>query len=107
MYGEDVFAPHKNNPNLREIKGDIRDPAAVKKSLEGCDAVIHLACISNDPSFELNPNLGKSMPISMRSARSCRPRKPPARRAYLCVVIVGLTASRKAWTSLKICRLSH
>ena len=27
----------------------------------GCDAVIHLACISNDPSFELNPDLGKSI----------------------------------------------
>ena len=26
-----------------------------------CDAVIHLACISNDPSFELNPALGKSI----------------------------------------------
>ena len=25
------------------------------------DHVIHLACISNDPSFELNPNLGKSI----------------------------------------------
>ena len=23
--------------------------------------VIHLACISNDPSFELNPKLGKSI----------------------------------------------
>jgi nucleoside-diphosphate-sugar epimerase len=61
MYGEDVFAPHAGNPNLREIKGDLRDPAAVAKALHGCDAVIHLACISNDPSFELNPNLGKSI----------------------------------------------
>ena len=24
-------------------------------------SVIHLACISNDPSFELNPKLGKSI----------------------------------------------
>jgi nucleoside-diphosphate-sugar epimerase len=29
--------------------------------LPGHDAVIHLACISNDPSFELNPALGKSI----------------------------------------------
>jgi nucleoside-diphosphate-sugar epimerase len=29
--------------------------------MRGCDAVIHLACISNDPSFELDPGLGKSI----------------------------------------------
>ncbi len=29
--------------------------------MPGCDAVIHLACISNDPSFELDPALGKSI----------------------------------------------
>jgi nucleoside-diphosphate-sugar epimerase len=29
--------------------------------LPGCQAVIHLACISNDPSFELDPNLGRSI----------------------------------------------
>jgi nucleoside-diphosphate-sugar epimerase len=26
-----------------------------------CDAIIHLACISNDPSFELDPILGRSI----------------------------------------------
>ncbi|MDA8231400.1 MAG: SDR family oxidoreductase [Magnetospirillum sp.] len=57
LYGE-VLAPH---PKLREIKGDIRDPAAVEDALSGCDCVIHLACISNDPSFELDPALGKSI----------------------------------------------
>ena len=31
------------------------------KNFTGYDVVIHLACISNDPSFELNPNLGKSI----------------------------------------------
>jgi nucleoside-diphosphate-sugar epimerase len=31
------------------------------RGLTGCDAVIHLACISNDPSFELDPELGKSI----------------------------------------------
>jgi len=33
----------------------------LQKLLPGHDAVIHLACISNDPSFELNPDLGKSI----------------------------------------------
>ena len=33
----------------------------LNKILPGHDTVIHLACISNDPSFELNPTLGKSI----------------------------------------------
>jgi len=57
LYG-DVLAPH---PNLREIKGDLRDPQQVTAALAGSTAVIHLACISNDPSFDLNPSLGRSI----------------------------------------------
>jgi nucleoside-diphosphate-sugar epimerase len=60
MYGEDVLKGSRG-ASLREVKGDIRDAEVVKQALQGCDAVIHLACISNDPSFELNPDLGKSI----------------------------------------------
>jgi nucleoside-diphosphate-sugar epimerase len=58
LYGDDVLKPH---PNLEQIHGDIRDTDLLKRSLLGCDTVIHLACISNDPSFELDPELGKSI----------------------------------------------
>ena len=58
IYGENVLPSH---PNLNAVKGDIRDQALLEKLLPGHDAVIHLACISNDPSFELNPDLGKSI----------------------------------------------
>jgi len=61
IYGEDLFAPWRANPALTEVKGDLRNPETVAKALEGCDAVIHLACISNDPSFDLNPDLGRSI----------------------------------------------
>ncbi len=61
MYGHDVFGEHGNHPKLIQIKGDLRHSAVVAKAVAGCDAVIHLACISNDPSFELNPELGKSI----------------------------------------------
>jgi len=61
IYGEDLFKDYRSNPRFREVKGDLRDPVAVKKALQGANAVIHLACISNDPSFELNPDLGKSI----------------------------------------------
>ncbi|MFH1860970.1 MAG: SDR family oxidoreductase, partial [bacterium] len=33
----------------------------LRSETEGYDTVIHLACISNDPSYELDPALGKSI----------------------------------------------
>ena len=58
IYGEDVLV---NHDKLKKIKGDIRDKPLLEELMPGHDAVIHLACISNDPSFELNPTLGKSI----------------------------------------------
>lgn len=57
IYGY-VFPSH---PRLEIIKGDIRDQDLLSRVLLQHDAVIHLACISNDPSFDLNPDLGKSI----------------------------------------------
>ena len=51
----------ESNINLKIIKGDIRDIKLLSNSLKNHDVIIHLACISNDPSFELNPKLGKSI----------------------------------------------
>ena len=58
LYGMDVMPNHKN---LKIVKGDIRNTDVVKKAFKNQDMIIHLACISNDPSFELNPELGKSI----------------------------------------------
>ena len=60
LYG-DVFADLHGDPRLTEVKGDLRSAADVARALAGCDAVIHLACISNDPSFDLDPDLGRSI----------------------------------------------
>jgi nucleoside-diphosphate-sugar epimerase len=51
----------REDPNLECIKGDLRDEALLEGSIPGSDAVIHLACISNDPSFALNPSLSRSI----------------------------------------------
>ncbi len=61
IFGDQVFAKSKNHPHLIEIKGDLRNSKLVKKVINNVDAVIHLACISNDPSFDLDPALGKSV----------------------------------------------
>ena len=51
----------KARSGLSIVSGDLRDTPAFAKAVSGCEAVIHLACISNDPSFELDPALGKSI----------------------------------------------
>lgn len=58
IYGSDVL---EKKDKLKIIKGDIRDKKLLQNSIKDQDIVIHLACISNDPSFELNPLLGKSI----------------------------------------------
>lgn len=60
MFFGDDFLP-KENPNLTVIKGDIRDTARLKEAFRGVDAVISLACISNDASFELDEALSTSI----------------------------------------------
>jgi nucleoside-diphosphate-sugar epimerase len=60
MYFGSDFLP-KNNPSLRVIDGDIRDTPKLAKAFEGVDAVINLACISNDASFELDEKLSTSI----------------------------------------------
>lgn len=43
------------------LQGDIRNPILMKDALEGIDYVIHLACVSNDPSFDMDRQMGKSI----------------------------------------------
>ena len=60
-YGPDVFGDCNRHAELERIEMDLRNSTELNKALAGVDAVIHLACISNDPSFELDPGLGKSI----------------------------------------------
>jgi len=59
LYGKECLP--LDNKNLELVEGDIRDIPKYTKALEGVDQVIHLACISNDPSFELDADLAKSI----------------------------------------------
>jgi nucleoside-diphosphate-sugar epimerase len=53
-----LFKPHSR---LKVVKGDIRDTAKLAAALNGIEAVINLACISNDASFELDEKLSTSI----------------------------------------------
>lgn len=52
------FHPH---PRLKIVKGDIRDTGALAAAAHGCEAVINLACVSNDTSFALDEKLSTSI----------------------------------------------
>ena len=59
FFGHD-FLP-KDNPNLIIVAGDIRDTRKLASAMAGHDAVVSLACISNDASFELDEKLSTSV----------------------------------------------
>ncbi|MDC0634178.1 SDR family oxidoreductase [Planktomarina sp.] len=58
-FGTDFLPLH--DPNFTLIEGDIRDISKFEASLGGLDIIVHLACISNDASFELDENLSTSV----------------------------------------------
>jgi nucleoside-diphosphate-sugar epimerase len=60
MYFGDDFLP-KDNPNLKIIKGDIRDSKKLESACCDHEFFLHLACISNDASFELDEQLSTSI----------------------------------------------
>ena len=60
LYFGDSFLP-KSNPQLKIIKGDIRDTASLAAACQGHDAFVSLACISNDASFELDEKLSTTV----------------------------------------------
>jgi nucleoside-diphosphate-sugar epimerase len=50
-----------DHPNLTIIEGDIRDTDHLARYMEKDQALLHLACISNDASFELDENLSTTV----------------------------------------------
>jgi nucleoside-diphosphate-sugar epimerase len=63
MFFGNQFLP-RHDPNLRVVDGDIRDSAKFAAAVAGHDAVVHLACISNDASFELDEDLSTSINLN-------------------------------------------
>lgn len=49
------------NSNLKLVEGDVRDIKKVSEALQDKEFVLHLACISNDASFELDEKLSTSV----------------------------------------------
>jgi nucleoside-diphosphate-sugar epimerase len=58
LFGQDGLPAH---PHLKVVEGDIRDIGKYSRAVAGADYVIHMACISNDPSFDLEPSLSRTI----------------------------------------------
>jgi nucleoside-diphosphate-sugar epimerase len=76
------------HPRLTKIRGDLRDPRAVDTALEGVDTVIQLACLSNDPSSDLDADLTRAINLV-----GCRDIIHAARRKGITRFIYASSAS--------------
>jgi nucleoside-diphosphate-sugar epimerase len=76
------------HPRLTKVKGDMRDPRAVDRALGGVQTVIQLACLSNDPTSDLDPELTKSINLD-----ACRDIIHAARRKGVARFIYASSAS--------------
>ena len=83
MYFGDHFFP-KGNPNLKLVKGDIREAAKLAQEFKGIEAVISLACISNDASFELNEQLSTSINLDAFEPMVIAAKKSGVKRFIYC-----------------------
>ena len=83
MYFGDHFLP-KGNPNLKLVKGDIRDTAKLAQEFKGIEAVINLACISNDASFELDEKLSTSINLDAFEPMVIAAKKAGVKRFIYC-----------------------
>ena len=83
MYFGDHFLP-KGDPKLKVVKGDIRDTAKLAQELQGIEAVINLACISNDASFELDERLSTSINLDAFEPMVIAAKKAGVRRFIYC-----------------------
>lgn len=72
------------HPNLKLVEGDIRNTAKLAKAFEGIDAVLHLACISNDASFELDEKLSTTVNLDAFEPMVVAAKKAGVKRFVYC-----------------------
>src|SRR5690349_5475333 len=63
MFGDGALAAHRASPQLEVQVGDVRDPAAVARAVDGVDGVLHLAGLVGDPACALDPALTRAVNV--------------------------------------------
>lgn len=74
MFGEEPILEIKNKPNFQLTHGDMRDITTLTRSLDGADAVIHLAAIVGDPASRNQPTdtIETNYLATMTLAHACK-----------------------------------
>lgn len=62
-FGGQGLLPCCQNRSFELMQGDVCDPAAVKKAVEGVDAIIHLAAIVGYPACKKEPQLAQNINV--------------------------------------------
>ena len=62
-YGGGALLPHFRDRDFEFIRGDIREPRAVKAAMVGCDVVIHLAAVVGFPACRKYPDLAQTINV--------------------------------------------
>ena len=96
MFGGDVLIPFFRHPQFEFVLGDIRDREALRKSLQGVDAIVHLAAIVGYPACKKDPVLAEETNLEgTRILNLVRSKQQP--------VIYGSTGSTYGALSDGIC----
>lgn len=76
MYGGHALLGLYHDDNFDFIRGDIRSADVVNRSLEGIDAVVHLAAIVGDPACARQPELAREVNVeaSLQLFEQCQHR---------------------------------
>ena len=73
-----------DNPRLKVIEDDLRDTAKLAAAFKDVDAVLHLACISNDASFELDEKLSTTINLDAFEPMVVAAKKAGVKRFVYC-----------------------
>ena len=73
-FGDEALNEVRNNPNFEFIHGDMQNIENYPSLLDSIDAVIHLAGLSNYPSFYLDPYYTKTVNVegTRKLAKMCK-----------------------------------
>jgi len=93
-----------SNKNFKLIKADLRDKKKLNESIKGNDIVLHLACVSNDPSFELDPKISKEINFDIFESLVKISKKNGIRKFIYCSTgsVYGFSKAKKVTETQKL-----